>query len=351
MFYRDYLEPFYRTGRMFRESVLFWKENGESWAELRFKPKKIIECLTSDERTEFLEGKDFRVEGRKIIALSGKIPAISPEEYRGEKADEQQREDMRRYGIKGPLYSESFFIDRQVVFSYEYATERENIKTEDLRAGKLHETEKKLRQGKIKAVLYGDSISVGCTSSGYMNKPPFLPNWFTLFTGALQELYGTVIAAINASESGMTSEWGVNYMKDRLPQDADLYIFAWGMNDGTSRISPERYEENIRKMILYTDRKTTEYILISPMIPNPDAELTDGKKFLGEQEEYIDRLYNFFSPRIAISNMTDFHKRLLVSKKYCDLTGNNINHPNDFLSRMYAVNLLEIFEKFKGEYI
>lgn len=59
-----------------------------------------------------------------------------------------------------------------------------------------------------------------------MNKPPFLPNWFTLFTGALQELYGTVIAAINASESGMTSEWGVNYMKDRLPQDADLYIFA-----------------------------------------------------------------------------------------------------------------------------
>lgn len=30
MFYRDYLEPFYRTGRMFRESVLFWKENGES---------------------------------------------------------------------------------------------------------------------------------------------------------------------------------------------------------------------------------------------------------------------------------------------------------------------------------
>lgn len=95
-----------------------------------------------------MEGKDFRVEGRKIIALSDEIPAISPEEYRGEKANEKQKADMRRYGIKGPLYSESFFIDRQVVFSYEYATERENIKTEDLRTGELHETEKNLGKGK-----------------------------------------------------------------------------------------------------------------------------------------------------------------------------------------------------------
>lgn len=348
--YRDYLQPFYRTGKMFRESLLFWKEHGECRAQLRFVPQRITECLSSDERNVFVERKDFFVKGRTIFALSDRIPSVSPEEYRGENADREQREGMRRFGIKIPLYSEKFFVDRQLVISYEYETQKENIETEDLRTGELPETKNKLRQGRLKTVLYGDSISVGYTGSGVMNKPPFLPNWFSLFTRTLQELYGTEITAINASEGGMTSEWGADNIKDRLPQDADLYIFAWGMNDGTSRIPPERYEENIRRMMRYTDRKTTEYILVSPMLPNPDAELADGRKFLAEQEKYIHRLYTLLSPRVAISNMTDFHKRLLVHKKYCDYTGNNINHPNDFLSRMYAVNLLELFEKFKGAY-
>ena len=348
--YRDYLEPFYRTGKMFRESLLFWKEHGECRAELRFVPQRIIECLSSDERTAFVEGKDFFVKGRTVFALSDRIPCITPETYRGENADGEQREGMRRYGIKTPFYSEDFFVDRQVVLSYTYETQKENIETDDLRAGELPETENKLRQGRLKTVLYGDSISVGWTGSGIRNKPPFLPDWFTLFTGMLQELYGAGITAVNASESGMTSGWGADNRKDRLPQDADLYIFAWGMNDGTAQVPPERYEENIRRMMRYTAGKTTEYILVSPMIPNPDAELTDGRKFLAEQEKYIHRLYALRAPGVAVSNMTDFHKRLLAHKKYCDYTGNNINHPNDFLARMYAVNLLELFEKFKGAY-
>ena len=32
---------------------------------------------------------------------------------------------------------------------------------------------------------------------------------------------------------------------------------------------------------------------------------------------------------------------LLQRKKFIDVTGNNINHPNDYLSRVYAVTLLQ----------
>jgi hypothetical protein len=31
---------------------------------------------------------------------------------------------------------------------------------------------------------------------------------------------------------------------------------------------------------------------------------------------------------------------LAAGKKYLDMSGNNVNHPNDFLARLYAMNLL-----------
>ena len=34
--------------------------------------------------------------------------------------------------------------------------------------------------------------------------------------------------------------------------------------------------------------------------------------------------------------MTGVHKELLNHKSYQDMTGNNINHPNDYLIRWYA---------------
>jgi hypothetical protein len=36
------------------------------------------------------------------------------------------------------------------------------------------------------------------------------------------------------------------------------------------------------------------------------------------------------------------HTTLLESKRYYDMTGNNVNHPNDFLARMYAQTILEV---------
>lgn len=34
--------------------------------------------------------------------------------------------------------------------------------------------------------------------------------------------------------------------------------------------------------------------------------------------------------------MTEVHRKLLERKSFADMTGNNVNHPNDFLARWYA---------------
>lgn len=43
----------------------------------------------------------------------------------------------------------------------------------------------------------------------------------------------------------MTSGWGVEHMSERLPEDGDLYLFCWGMNDGSADVPPEVFAENI----------------------------------------------------------------------------------------------------------
>ena len=42
---------------------------------------------------------------------------------------------------------------------------------------------------------------------------------------------------------------------------------------------------------------------------------------------------------VAVVNMTAMHQSLLSRKRYEDMTGNNVNHPNDYLARVYAQTL------------
>ena len=42
----------------------------------------------------------------------------------------------------------------------------------------------------------------------------------------------------------------------------------------------------------------------------------------------------------AASDLGGMQKFFLQNKKPADMLANNINHPNDFLIRMYAMNLL-----------
>ena len=43
-------------------------------------------------------------------------------------------------------------------------------------------------------------------------------------------------------------------------------------------------------------------------------------------------------------DMTAVHESLLQRKRYADMTGNNINHANDYLARVYAQTLLKTLE-------
>ena len=63
-----------------------------------------------------------------------------------------------------------------------------------------------------------------------------------------------------------------------------------------------------------------------------------GVKFNTYQADYkevLDELANEYTG-VAVADIRDMQLELQEQKKYLDITGNNINHPNDFFIRCYA---------------
>ena len=58
---------------------------------------------------------------------------------------------------------------------------------------------------------------------------------------------------------------------------------------------------------------------------------------------YRDELKAVAGPRIALADVTAVWHLLLRHKHDLDLTGNGLNHPNDFGHQLYAQAILSLF--------
>jgi hypothetical protein len=76
----------------------------------------------------------------------------------------------------------------------------------------------------------------------------------------------------------------------------------------------------------------TIIILIATMLGNADWVTLKQPLF----PQYRDALSQLGGPGVALADMTSIWTELLRHKKDWDLTGNGVNHPNDFGHRIYA---------------
>lgn len=68
------------------------------------------------------------------------------------------------------------------------------------------------------------------------------------------------------------------------------------------------------------------------MSPTPECPWAVPRRFV----EYRDALAGLEAEGIAFVDMTSFWADLLTRKHPQDLSGNGLNHPNDFGHRLYA---------------
>ena len=187
----------------------------------------------------------------------------------------------------------------------------------------------------LRIVLLGDSISVGASSSACIGAPPRRPNYFNRLAANLHDRFGSVITPINLSVGGKTSAWGLTQARKVIAQNPDLVLLAFGMNDREPAAPYSTTIENTVKAIR-VGCPGVDFILVASMTGNPDLAHFEVSRF----KQYRDALKALQGPGVAVADMTTMWIDLLRHKTFADLTGNGVNHPNDFGHAVYA-NVIE----------
>jgi len=335
--FEQLMTPVWEGDMIIDESLTMVEKNGISEAPLLFVPDEILSVTSADKTIEYYQEKDWTV-NKNLFCLTKESSIFRFQEDDVLFDEEKPGKCFATKDGRYSLFSEGhFFHDRQICITYKCANKDFNFKP-NFCGDVLVNTINKLRnKNNLRIVLYGDSISAGANSSGLMLTTPFLPNWGNLLAENLRRNYKVNIDLINTSVGGMDSKWGVDNVKELvINYDPDLVIIAFGMND---RIEKDIFVENIGKIreSIKTECPQTEFILCATTVPN---KLLKG--FYAYQSDYKNALEELKEIGTAIADFWGLQDALLRKKRFIDLTGNNVNHPNDFMIRCHAQVLSEM---------
>lgn len=334
------LRPVWRGSRIENETVLPTAYGTDSAvASFAFVPSKVISVKNYALDKVYDEGTDYIVDGRTIRLPEGSsIPFFRYDELYHNNPNAKPWTMQMTDGGYLTFSESSIFNDKQLAVSYEHADKwTGSVPTSAER--ELKKTFAKLRSGqRLRLLMFGDSISAGASASGYCSRAPFMPRWADLVAGQLAHCYASPIDYINPSLGGMRSDWGRDAVDGLVSfEKPDLVILGFGMNDN-GRLSPGEFAENIQSMMnsIRQQNPDAEFILLMSFQPNSKW------RPLEPMVDYLKALYAMEGAGVAVADVWSVHEYLLKHKTYWDMTGNHVNHPNDFLVRIYAQIILTV---------
>jgi acyl-CoA thioesterase I len=333
--------PFWLSTVMDGESVLFIKEGAAAVpkASLLFEPTRVISVRSSSGEVVYEEGRDYLWRpGTKELSLptSSRIPFKTPQDLR-RPAKSQPYALTHRDGKGEILFGAGHeYHDMQTLVSYAHRGAWAGPVT-TFAGDRLPRTIDKLaRKQALSIALLGDSISTGCNASGWAKVAPFQPPYQDLVVQNLERAYGAPVTLKNFAVGGTDTAWGLANIGKVIDAKPDLVILAFGMNDAAGRPAKE-YQASIQGMVdaVRRTQPVTEFILVASMLGNRDWTALHHELF----PQYRDALAELCKPGVVLADMTGVWTELLKHKKDWDLTGNGVNHPNDFGHRLYAQTL------------
>lgn len=332
--------PFLQPGKLQGDPLFFVQTEGEPVAKtlLLKVPDSVPELHSATMEKRYESGKDFtwKEGGREIVLTpDSTIPFRKAAELHPAPNSANSYNGYRD-GKSWMLFGEGrFFHDLQSSASY---ASKEVWQGPVPRAapndqlGKLRE--KLRRRQSIRLVTLGDSISTGANASGHAAAPPLLMGYHDLVARGLEKQFGVTVVDRNLSVGGMDSAWGLGQIPAVLTETPDLVVVAFGMNDASAGRSVEQFLKitgEIRDRV-QTARPGCSVILVSPMTANP--EWTHARPDL--YPAYAAGLATLAGADCALADVTALWTAVLGKKTYLSLSGNGLNHPNDFGHRLYA---------------
>jgi lysophospholipase L1-like esterase len=334
------MQGFWNSTTMVDESVLLVSGDaaGRAEAGLLFDPLSVLSVTDASGQTRYRAGRDYLVPpgtGRLAVPPGSAIPVKSRAEVSAAKGS-QPYDLSRRGGTDEILFGASHeYHDMQTLVTYTHAGGAWRGPVPAYAGGRLPVTCARLAsRDPLRIVLFGDSISTGCNASKWAGAPPFRPFYGELLMTELETAYGHAASMTNLSLGGVTSQWGVQQIERVIAQQPDLVILAFGMNDSTGGCPTADTIANLRAQMaaVRQARPSAEFILVASMLPNPDWHAAN----VGLLLEYRAALLALDEPGVAVADVTGVWVELHKRKDFLSITGNGVNHPNDWGHALYA---------------
>lgn len=325
------LEPFWLSTAMRGESLLFIdRGDGVPSASLLFDHAERVSLTSATGEVQFESSRDFIVDsqaGEVFLTKGSRIPFITL---------------AALYPAYEPFVlvadAEDQFHRLQSAATYEHRPDQWRGYVPRVAPFQLPRTLERLATAQpLTVCVTGDSISEGFNSSGVTGVAPRQPPYAELVAAGLQHISGSRVTLDNFAVSGWTADHGVADVGRVADTHPDLVIVGYGMNDA-GYAEPRDYAANIAGIMsgVRATAPGAEFVLVSPMLPNPRWDYPVMDRF----PAYRDALNQLCGPGAALADLTSLWTDLLMRKTDHDLTGNGINHPNDFGHRLYAQVIL-----------
>lgn len=343
-------EPFWTSDTMVRESLLFVQQEGASTARasLYFAPDAILAIHSAAGDHPFKEKVDFtwKPGSRELVLTPGSAIPFRTLAQMFPKDAPNNTPMMARDQPKGlgpyVMWSEGHvFHDLQVEVTYRHK-EKWTGPVPASAAARLPRTMGLLRAKKpLTLVAFGDSITLGGNASGFdqIHVPPFAPPYAQQVAIGLEQHFGSTITFKNLAVGGAGIDWGVRFAPAVVQASPDLVLIAFGMND--TMMQREPWAAKTKELIdaIHAGAKDAEILLVSPMCGNPQWGSLREAAF----GEFSQALAGLAGPGVGFADVTAMWQAMNQRKHFWDMTGNGVNHPNDFGHRLYAQVVLSAF--------
>lgn len=355
----SYLEPFWEGDTVYHETVMFYA--GRTMAKLAFPIKSVVSVRSYDLQTEYVAGRDYIVEkGRLVIPAGSQIPVYE------NVADLVTCDDAYSFDMPKVNMWEANSWRWQVCVTYKHTKTWKNASYQVKDNGAVFDKLRaKFESGAaVNVVAAGDSIVSGWEASrfskkeliykrdkpvseypvkkkstwkvcGWQSLPTWgVKEWARQVVSGLKDEYGNKnISYENVAISGTTSDVmadETNYDYLMAGKNSDLFILGYGMNEFS--MSLEQSRANYEKILSYLFARDNDatVLLVSPFVPNMPN--------LGWLANYEQMLYQVAAQHknVGVAPVYSMCTQLLNSKKVLDYGANELNHPNDFMHKVYA---------------
>lgn len=343
------VQPFWTGNVMRNETVMVVKENGVTQGKLLYPALKVLAVYDSALKHKYEPDTDYVVQGDTITLPQGSaIPVFNAEWNLGQNIPNEYPfgDPKEGYSILcGVLHTETQLIHGNYInVSYVYDSGKIDKKSFPTYTAELSQLSQMVStQDTVKVAVYGDSISVGYSSSSSLNRPPYQPSYGQLVADEMQNRSSAQIQLKNFSLGGANSYWGaqnpqLGQLTDYAP---DVCLIAFGTNDEADGVRGDLFFNNIVSIIdaLRQANERCQIIVVAPFPSNfaykseqTQQECTNKLRQVGELNYKDVVCVDLYAPCV----------KMLAKKHYYELSASNINHPNDFVHRLYAMCILSV---------